>query len=173
MLTPQPKEIICAIIAVVASANHLSHAIAKIANVVMTAIVKMPNKPETEIMGQRILFEVEDLGEFEGICQICDGKLFHSGDNRTVLYCVKCKTVFADNTIIPRPERPANTLIIDLKYDDSHIVSFPVICNCGYGGFVRASDGSSLCCGKCLMIIAKPTFVGAFRMPMDDVRWVV
>ena len=163
---------------VVVNANRLSHAIAKIASVVRTVIVEMMSKniktdPMLEMMGQRILFEVENLGEFESMCQICDGKLFHSGDNRTVLYCVQCKTVFADNTIIPRPERPANTLIIDLKYDDGHIVSFPVICNCGYGGFVRASDGSSLCCGKCLMIIAKPTFAGAFRMPMDDVRWVI
>ena len=161
------------IIADVANANRLSHASVKIASVVMTAIVKMSNKPETEIIGQRILFEVEDLGEFESFCQICDGKLFHSGDNRTVLFCVRCKTVFADNTIIPRPERPANTLIIDLKYDDGHTVSFPVICNCGYGGFVKARDGSSLCCGECLTIIAKPTFAGAFRMPMDDVRWIV
>ena len=164
------------IIVVVANANRLSHAIAKIANVVTTVIVEMMSKnikTELEINGQRILFDVESLGEFEGICQVCDGKLFYSGDNRTVLFCVRCKTIFADNTIIPRPERPANTLIIDLNYEDGKIVSFPVICNCGYGGFVRARDGSSLCCSECLTVIAKPTFAGAFRMPMDDVRWIV
>ena len=127
---------------------------------------------EIKVTGSRILFEVEDLGEFEAICQVCDGTLFHSGDERQVLYCVKCKTVFADNRIIPRPERPANTLIIDLDYDDGKTVSFPVICNCGFGGFVKAKDGSCVCCGKCMMIVAKPTTKGAFAI-MSDVEWKI
>ena len=124
------------------------------------------------ILGEKILFDVENLGEFSSICQVCDGELFHCGDKRQVLYSVACKTVFADNSIIPRPERPANTLIIDLKFEDGKTVSFPVICNCGYGGFVKAQDGSCLCCFKCLMIVAKPTQQGAFAN-VKGARWAL
>ena len=94
------------------------------------------------IQGEKILFDVENLGEFSSICQVCDG------------------------------ERPANTLIIDLKFEDGKTVSFPVICNCGYGGFVKAQDGSCLCCFKCLMIVAKPTQQGAFAN-VKGARWAL
>ena len=125
-----------------------------------------------QIPGQKILFDVENLGEFEAICQVCDGKYFHSGDERTVLYCVQCKTVFADNRINPDPEGPANTLLIDLSYEDGTLTTFPVICNCGVGGFVKAKDGSCVCCGECLLIVAKPTMVGAFAN-QEGVQWMI
>ena len=133
----------------------------------------MGKKVKAELkQGTRILFEVEGLGEFESLCQVCDGKYFDSGENRTVLFCVQCKTVFADTRIIPRPPRPSNTLIIDMDYEDGKIVSFPIICNCGFGGFLKAKDGSCLCCGKCLMIVAIPTLRGAWA-DMKGVSWVV
>jgi hypothetical protein len=126
----------------------------------------------SEITGQKILFDVEDIGEFEVICQVCDNKLFHSGDDRTVLYCVQCKTITADNKLTPRATRPANALIVDLKYDDGELVSFPMVCNCGYGGFVKAVDGSCLACNECMLIIAKPTFSGAFA-DVEGAGWMI
>ena len=133
----------------------------------------MAKKIKKELQsGSRILFEVEDLGEFEAVCQVCGGKHFDSGDNRTVLFCVGCKAVYADRRVQPMYNRPENTLLIDLQYEDGALVSFPVICNCGHGGYVRAVDGSSVCCGSCMGIVAKPSMTYAYANK-SGVYWVV
>ena len=135
-------------------------------------MIKKKTKIQEQIPGQKILFDVENLGEFEAICQVCDGTYFHSGDERTVLYCVQCKTVLADNRITPKASRPANELLIDLNYDDGVFATFPVICNCGYGGFVKAQDGSCVCCYECRLVVAKPTRVGAFA-DVKGAEWAI
>jgi ribosomal protein L37AE/L43A len=129
-------------------------------------------KAEFKITGQRIRFDVQGIGEFEYQCQVCDSNLFHSGDDRTVLYCTACKVVFADKRVEPKHESPENVMEVELSYEDGKVVSFPVICNCGHGGWMKATDGSSICCGKCLWIVAKPTAVGAFAQK-EGINWAI